>query len=346
MESKNALSSKPQIGYNGELTILYGLYRKPPELGTPHKGKQLEELTRSFVWKIKGKNYPLKTSPRWMGILNVTPDSFSDGGELAVSADPRSPFRVDLDAAIRKALTLIGAGTDILDIGGESTRPGSSPVPAQEQILRTEPVIRQLASITETPISIDTTSAEVADRALAAGASIVNDISGALFDPEMAAVVRKNHAGICIGHIQGTPADMQHAPNYQNAASEVALFLRQRREELIASGIDPEQIVIDPGIGFGKSTTHNLEILSKLNLLQEIGAPILIGLSRKRFLDDLRASGSLPDPPETISNQRDFWTAVVIKRLFEEGISVFRVHDVGYLRKALADPKFPRLSLF
>ena len=324
----------------------YELYGKSPILGTPHKGKPLRELTRSFIWKIRGKNYPLNADPRWMGILNVTPDSFSDGGELAISADPQSPFRVDLDAAMRKALALIDAGTDILDIGGESTRPGSLPVSAQEQIRRTEPVIRQLASITGVPISIDTTSAEVADRALAAGASIVNDISGALFDPEMTAVVRKNHAGICIGHIQGTPADMQHAPNYQNAAREVALFLRQRREELIGSGLDPEQIVIDPGIGFGKSTAHNLEILSRLDLLREINAPILIGISRKRFLDDLRAGGSLPDPPETTSNERDFWTAVVTKRLFEEGVSVFRVHDVGYHRMALADPNFPRLSLF
>ena len=281
-----------------------------------------------------------------MGILNLTPDSFSDGGELALSANAEVPFQVDVNAAVRKALALVKAGADILDVGGESTRPGSVPVSAREQICRTEQVIRQLSSITDVPISIDTTSAEVADRALAAGASIVNDVSGAQFDSEIVDVVRKNRAGICIGHIQGTPADMQNDPHYQNVAEEVALFLRQKRSELIDSGIDTEQIVIDPGIGFGKSTTHNLAILSQLDLLRTIGAPILIGLSRKRFLSEMKAHGLLPDPPKTVSNERDFLTAVVIRRLFDEGISIFRVHDVGYNRAAMTDNRFPRLSLF
>lgn len=281
-----------------------------------------------------------------MGILNLTPDSFSDGGRLAKNALAESPFQVDPEKALQHALDLISQGADIIDIGGESTRPGSEPVPPQEQIRRTEEVIRRLANLADVPISIDTTSSQVADRALEAGASIVNDISGGLFDPEIVDVVRQYRAGICIGHIQGLPSQMQHSPHYENAAEEIASFLQKRSEELIVAGIEPEQIVIDPGIGFGKTTNHNLEILARLSLLREIGLPILIGLSRKRFLGELAGQGVFTDPPEEIAEKRDFYTAVINKRLMSEEVAIFRVHNVGYNRVAVSNPKFPQFSLF
>ena len=281
-----------------------------------------------------------------MGILNLTPDSFSDGGRLAKEAPLDTPFQVDVEKALRKASELISHGADIIDVGGESTRPGSKPVPPKEQIRRTEEVIRRLALLADVPISIDTTSAEVADRALAAGASIVNDISGGLFNPEIIEVVRRHRAGICIGHIQGIPSQMQQSPHYENAAEEIAFFLQKRSEELTTAGIEPEQIVIDPGIGFGKTTAHNLEILARLSLLREIGLPILIGLSRKRFLGELAAQGAFGPPPEGLAEKRDFYTAVVTKRLINEEVAIFRVHNVGYNRAAVDDPDFPQFSLF
>ena len=281
-----------------------------------------------------------------MGILNLTPDSFSDGGLLAKEVHADTPFQVDVEKALRKASELISQGADIIDAGGESTRPGSESITPKEQIRRTEEVIRRLALMTDVPISIDTTSAEVADRALAAGASIVNDISGGLFSPEIIEVVRKHRAGICIGHIQGIPSRMQQSPHYDNAAEEIALFLQKRSEELITAGIEPEQIVIDPGIGFGKTTAHNLDILARLSLLRKIGLPILIGLSRKRFLGELAGQGAFTASPEELAEKRDFYTAVITKRLASEGIAIFRVHNVGYNRAAVNNPKFPQFSLF
>ena len=294
------------------------------------------------IWKIRGKEYSLSPSPRWMGILNLTPDSFSDGGQLAKKSGTGEPFQVDIDAALSHATELIRQGADIVDVGGESTRPGSEPVEPSEQIQRTEEVIRRLSRLTDVPISIDTTSAEVSDRALSAGASIINDISGCLFEPDILNVARKFRAGICIGHIQGIPSQMQRAPHYENAAAEVALFLKKRTEELLASGIEPEQIVIDPGIGFGKTTAHNLEILTRLDLLRDIGQPILIGLSRKRFLGELAARNAFPEPPEDLAEKRDFFTAIMTKRLMTEGVAIFRVHNVGYNRAAVEDPDFPQ----
>lgn len=321
------------------------LYMNSPDFRTPEPRKNLRTSHKPIsIWKISGRDYSLSPFPRWMGILNLTPDSFSDGGRLAIKAPAESPFQVDIDAALRHARGLISQGADIIDVGGESTRPGSEPVEPAEQIRRTEEVIRRLALLTDAPISIDTTSAEVSDRALSAGASIVNDISGGLFEPEILDVVRKFRAGICIGHIQGIPSQMQRSPHYKNAAEEVALFLRNRTEELISAGIEPEQIVIDPGIGFGKTTAHNLDILSRLDLLRDIGPPILIGISRKRFLGELADRGAFPNPPEELSEKRDFYTAVVTKRLINEGVAIFRVHDVGYNRAAVNDPDLPHFS--
>lgn len=294
------------------------------------------------IWKIRGRDYSLSPAPRWMGILNLTPDSFSDGGRLAKKTGSKEPFQVDVDAALRHATELIRQGADIIDIGGESTRPGSEPVEPSEQIRRTEEVIRSLSRLTDVPISIDTTSVEVSETALSAGASIINDISGALFEPDILNVARKFRAGICIGHIQGVPSQMQQAPHYDDAASEVALFLKKRTEELLAAGIEPEQIVIDPGIGFGKTTDHNLEILTRLDQFRDIGPPILIGLSRKRFLGELAARNAFPEPPENLAEERDFFTAVMTKRLMGAGVGIFRVHNVGYIRAAVEDPSFPR----
>lgn len=270
-----------------------------------------------------------------MGILNVTPDSFSDGGCLALTPGSSAAFDVDIDAAVRKGLSLIADGADILDVGGESTRPGSSPVDAEEQIRRVVPVIEHLVRLTDVPISIDTCSAETADRALAAGASIVNDISGGTFEPAILDAVRSRRAGFCLGHIQGTPADMQKAPRYEDAPREVADFLRKKRESLLDLGIEPNQIVIDPGLGFGKTPAHNLAILARLDLLRAVGAPILIGHSRKRFLAEAAAEYHFPPPPKTLAEPRDYWTAELTKRLVPEGIAVFRVHNAALNRAVL-----------
>jgi dihydropteroate synthase len=182
------------------------------------------EVSSPTIWKIKGKVFQLGPSPRRMRIIDVTPDSFSDGGRLALSGQHTEPFRVALDAVIQRGLELIRDGADIINIGGESTRPGSEPVSAKEQINRTEQAIRLLAAETDRPISIDTTSAEVADRALTTGAAIVNDLSGTLFDPEISVAVRKHRAGICIGHVQRIPVNMRKNPLYENAVKRGCSF--------------------------------------------------------------------------------------------------------------------------
>lgn len=224
------------------------------------------------TWRVGDQVLSLGQFPLIMGIVNATPDSFSDGGEY-----------LDPQRAIEHAMTLVHQGADIIDVGGESTRPGSQPVPAPEQLRRVIPVIAGLAEQSDVLISIDTTSAEVARETLAAGARIVNDISGLTFDEQMVPLVAASDCGVICMHIQGTPQTMQDAPCYDNVVVEICEFLEGRLIAMEAAGVDPQRVVFDPGIGFGKTAAHNLEILSGIERLRSQGG---------RCWSDTPASGS------------------------------------------------------
>ncbi|MEX0715088.1 MAG: dihydropteroate synthase [Planctomycetaceae bacterium] len=266
-------------------------------------------------WRFASAAFETGRTPLLMGILNVTPDSFSDGGAF-----------LDRDAAIAQGIALVDAGADILDVGGESTRPGSEPVPEVEQLRRIEPVIRELAARVRAPISIDTTNARVAAGALAAGAAIVNDISGLTFDADMPSVCRDAGAGVVCMHIQGTPRTMQLDPRYGDVVREVSDFLAARLDRLEEQGIPRERVVLDPGIGFGKTAEHNLELLSHVRDLRELGRPVLIGHSRKRFLAKV-----LGRPVD----ERTSGTLGVSIALAMQHADILRMHDVQATRDAL-----------
>lgn len=251
-----------------------------------------------------------------MGILNVTPDSFSDGGRFA------APGR-----ALDRALQLVEAGADVLDVGGESTRPGARPAPAAEELARVLPVVRALKTHLTVPISVDTRKAEVARAALDEGADIINDVS-ALRDPAMGPVVAESGAGLVLMHMRGDPQTMQQAPQYDDVAGEVAAELEAALHEAEGAGVDPERMVIDPGIGFGKTAEHNLELLARLDELAVLGRPVLLGVSRKAIIGALLGGV----PPE----QRDVGTAAACVAGFLRGARIFRVHEPGPTRQALA----------
>jgi dihydropteroate synthase len=245
-----------------------------------------------------------------MGIVNVTPDSFSDGGRF-----------LDPDTAIAHGLQLLKQGADVLDIGGESSRPGSLPISADEELSRVLPVVRGLASATSVPLSIDTTKAIVADQALHAGAHIINDITALGGDPDLGEVIRRRRAGLVLMHMQGQPATMQQNPTYNDVVAEVADFLQARLQRALDLGIARPQVVIDPGIGFGKTLEHNLQLLARLGDLGRLGRPVLLGVSRKGFLGKLlgrevddRLAGSL---------------ACVCQAMASDAAHIFRVHDVA-----------------
>jgi dihydropteroate synthase len=250
-----------------------------------------------------------------MGIVNVTPDSFSDGGAF-----------FDPAAAIDHGLRLAGEGADILDVGGESTRPGADPVPEQEEVRRVVPVVRELAARSGVPVSIDTTKAAVAEAALAAGATIVNDVSALRLDPRLGGVVARSGAALVIMHMQGTPRTMQQAPHYDDLLGEVIAELAAGIRRAAAAGVDPGQVLVDPGIGFGKSLEHNLELLGRLGELESLGRPILVGPSRKAFI------GRLLDLPAA---ERIEGTIAACCSAADRGAHVVRVHDVGPVRRAL-----------
>jgi len=262
-----------------------------------------------FEWRFLNRRLQRNTLPLLMGILNVTPDSFSDGGQHAV-----------VDEAVAHGLQLAADGADIIDIGGESTRPGAEPVSLDDELRRTIPVIEQLASQIDIPLSIDTTKARVARQAVAAGAEIINDISGGTFDPDMLSTCAETRAGICLMHIKGTPQTMQRDPTYDDVVVEVTEFLRQRMEACEQMGIPAERVCVDPGIGFGKTADHNLQLMrSVATLRNELGRPVLIGHSRKRFLSKLLGR----DVEERLSG-----TLGVSIALAERGTDMLRVHDV------------------
>lgn len=244
-----------------------------------------------------------------MGILNVTQDSFSDGG-----------LYFDKSAAIKRAIQMVEEGADIIDIGGESTRPGAEPVTVEEELRRTIPVIEVLAKEINVPISIDTYKSEVAKKALDAGASIVNDISGLRFDPEMAKVVSEYKVPVVIMHIKGRPKDMQQNPVYEALIPEIMDYLREGIRLAKESGVPENKIIIDPGIGFGKTFNQNLEIINNLREFTLLEKPILIGLSRKAFIGKILGNVSVTDRLEG--------TAAAVAISIMNGANIIRVHDI------------------
>jgi len=245
-----------------------------------------------------------------MGILNITPDSFSDGGKF-----------LDKDSALYQAETLITEGADILDIGGESSRPFSEPVPVDEELNRVIPIIKAIRSRFNIPISIDTTKHQVAKAALDEGADIINDISALRFDDKMVKVAATYGVPVILMHMKGTPKDMQINPVYKDVVKEVTEFLKQRLEFAYSNGIKLENIILDPGIGFGKSFDHNLELINKLNEIVSIGQPVLIGASRKAFIG---AITGIKEP-----EKRDIPTLAVTSVCALKGAHIMRVHKVG-----------------
>ena len=244
-----------------------------------------------------------------MGILNVTPDSFSDGGTF-----------LDRQAAVKHALDMIEQGADIIDVGGESTRPGSEPVSTEEEIDRVVPVIKEIAAQTDKPISIDTYHAATARAALDAGANIINDISGMTFDPDMKKLAAERRCPVVIMHIKGTPRDMQKDPTYKDLMGEITDYLVRCTAEAVDAGVDEKMIIVDPGIGFGKKVEHNLEILRRLDEFKSLGRPILVGTSRKSTIGHVL--GGLP-PEERMEG-----TAATVALSIASGANIVRVHDV------------------
>jgi len=280
-----------------------GGYRLPPEGGS--------------VWRIRDRVLDLSGHALVMGILNITPDSFSDGGRYATR-----------DAAVAHGLKLWQQGADIIDVGGESTRPGAEPVATDEEIGRVVPVIRDLVAL-GVVVSVDTMKAGVAAAAIEAGAHIINDVSG-LADPAMTDLCSETGAGVVLMHMQGSPQTMQDDPTYGDVVAEVAEFLNERVESAVDAGIDRSRICIDPGIGFGKTFEHNIELLNGIDRFVGSGLPVLVGTSRKGFLGQiLREAGY-----ETVAAERDVATAATVAFAVAAGAAVVRVHNVGHAVQA------------
>lgn len=284
---------------------------------------ELEEYCQSILepaplkWRCRGYSFDFANGPMVMGILNVTPDSFSDGGRFA---DPQR--------AIERGLEMAGQGADIIDVGGESTRPGAEPVPEDEELKRVLPVIEALAAKLDIPVSIDTYKSRIAERALEAGASIVNDISGLGFDPELGRVAAQHRAGLILMHIQGTPRNMQEDPRYEDVVVEVSQSLCRSLDKAVEAGMERECVALDPGIGFGKNLEHNLKLLNNLESLAMLARPMVVGASRKSFIGRLGAGDK---PEDRLAGS--LAAAVMAARA---GASVLRVHDVAETRQALA----------
>ena len=260
----------------------------------------------------------LGPDPVLVGVLNVTPDSFSDGGDF-----------LDPEKAAAQAATMLDEGAEIIDVGGESTRPGSDPVPQEEEVRRVVPVIRKILSErTDAIVSIDTYRAATAEAALDAGARIVNDVTALRGDPRMAGLVADERCPVILMHMLGEPKTMQRDPRYDDVVREVRDFLAGRAEHAIAAGVAAENIFLDPGIGFGKTLEHNLALLRDLDSIVDLGFPVLVGASRKRFI------GGITGVEET--RDRVFGTVAANVLAYERGATFFRVHDVRANREALA----------
>jgi dihydropteroate synthase len=274
---------------------------------------------RATRWQLRTRQMVLGIRPLVMGIVNVTPDSFSDGGEF-----------FDPAAAIARGLELAAAGADLLDVGGESTRPYSQPVAADEELRRVMPVIDALCAQADLPVSIDTSKVVVARAAVAAGAEIINDITALTGDPAMVDVALESGAAVVAMHMQGTPQTMQDAPRYEDVVAEVRGFLGERRDALIAAGIRRERIALDPGIGFGKTHAHNLALVANGWQLHDLGCPLLVGHSRKGFIAKVLGQKS----SET-RQMSPAGTIGVACALATQGVQILRVHDVAAVREAL-----------
>ncbi|MCZ6796250.1 MAG: dihydropteroate synthase [Planctomycetota bacterium] len=274
----------------------------------------------SFEFRLpRGRRWTVGPRPAIMGVINATPDSFSDGGSYREPAD-----------AVRAGRKMLEDGADLLDIGGESTRPGSRRVPAPEQLQRILPILRGLRAETEAPISVDTRDPAVGEMALASGADIINDV-GACRDPGWIPVLRNNDVPVVLMHMRGTPEDMQQQTAYpRGVVEDVRDFLDERMESLEAEGIARDRFVLDPGIGFAKEAQHNLQILSGLPRLLELGRPLLIGASRKFFLGKLLGQGN--DGPGRAPEGRDIGTVAANAFALHGGASILRVHNVPYTR--------------
>ncbi len=263
--------------------------------------------------------------PAVMGIVNATPDSFSDGGRYVAP-----------EAALAHGLALVEAGADLLDVGGESTRPGAEPVSEAEELHRVGPAIELLAAEAGVPLSIDTTKASVAAAALDAGAVVVNDVSAGRADPEMLAVVAERGAGYVVMHMLGDPRTMQDDPVYDDVVDDVGAVLCERLDAARAAGVADESLCADPGIGFGKTAAHNLELLARLPvLIERVGVPVMLGTSRKRFLGTLLrdVAGEVGEPA---AERRDDATLATVMWAIDRGVDVVRVHDARPAARAVA----------
>lgn len=272
-------------------------------------------MRKESVLEINGKNYLLGQRTWFMGVINITPDSFSDGGSY-----------LDKDKAVERGLELFSEGSDIIDIGGESSRPGSDPISKEEEMRRVVPVISELRKRIDTLISVDTTKSEVAQAALDAGADIINDISSFRFDPRMMTLVAQKEIPVILMHMKGNPKTMQINPHYQDLLKEVKEFLNERLEEAQAQGIKKEKIIIDPGIGFGKKLKDNLILINNLHFLEEFNRPILVGISRKSFIGKIL---NLP-PQERLEGTI---ASAILSHI--HGAHILRIHDVEAVKRAI-----------
>jgi dihydropteroate synthase len=266
-------------------------------------------MMQGRLWRIGDRFFDLSRQGLIMGVLNVTPDSFSDGGQFFAP-----------EKAVERGLQMAAEGADIIDVGGESTRPGAEPVPADEELRRVIQVIRDLRTETDIPISIDTSKSEIARAAIEAGASIVNDVTGGRGDEQMLPLIAESESAFVIMHMQGTPRTMQVQPRYQDVVSEIADFFRQQYARAIGSSIDPMAIAFDPGFGFGKTLEHNLELLAQLERVRAHDRPLVAGVSRKFFLGKIIGSADM--------NDRAAPAVALTALLRARGADVLRVHEV------------------
>jgi dihydropteroate synthase len=267
-------------------------------------------------WRLATRTMTIGERPLVMGIVNVTPDSFSDGGRYDIA-----------DKAIAHGLELVRQGADLLDVGGESTRPGAAPVSVDEELRRVLPVVRTLAQETSVPVSVDTSKAQVARQCLEGGAQAINDVTALTGDPDMTAVVKDFGAGVVLMHMQGTPATMQINPHYGDVVADLLRFFRRRMTACDHAGIDRERVAIDPGIGFGKTLEHTLTLLARLEEFQRLGRPVLLGVSRKGFI------GVIVGRPR---HERVLGSVATLCYTVARGaVQIVRVHDVAETREAL-----------
>lgn len=273
-----------------------------------------------YLLRMKGAALDLSAGTRVMGILNLTPDSFSDGGIHF------RPSGLDVQAAVDAALRMAGEGADIIDVGGESTRPGAAPLPAEAEIARVVPVIEGIRKRSGIPVSIDTTKASTARAALEAGASIINDISGGTFDPGMYTLAASTGAAIVLMHIKGTPTDMQADPRYDDVVGEVAAHLARLARAALAAGVPRDRILLDPGIGFGKTAAHNMALINCLDAVAAMGYPVVLGVSRKAFI------GALTNGAPAADRLEGSLAAAVIG--IARGANIIRAHDVKATKRA------------